>query len=593
MSCNSGARMGLAKEVMDVFCVSWEKNENPDLPKGVEYLYLTQQNYDELKDYVVCEKKTIGNETRYVLKAILGKEHGLSVENLSASGLIAGKTARAYQETFTLSYVTGRSVGIGAYLNRLSQRIIQKSGSPILLTGFQALNSLLGKKVYLSNLQLGGFGIMLPNGVSHLAVHDDLGGVEHIIKWLSYVPKTLHEISFPSTLNTINSDPIGREVTLEIKEGMQFDPRLMIAGGKVNNLHVEGLFDNGSFTETLSGWAKGIVVGRARLGGIPIGIIVVDTRSTTKIVPADPANKESVEQITEKAGKVWYSDSAFKTAQSIKDFNYENLSLFILANWRGFSGGASDMFDEVLKFGANIVDALLEYKQPIFVYIPPYSEVRGGAWVVIDSQINSEFIEMYASESARGGVLEPNAIVEFKYRKDMMIKTMRRLDPVLQRLIEEEQMPDVMIQIQRRQHLLHGIYKQIAIKFADLHDCPERLLAKNTIREIVPWKKSRNYFYWRLRYRLHLQKIYMQIKNISIKHLSQKIEDLVKHRLKNDVLSDYSIATWCDNNPKPLVSLINQIKQETILNKVVVLLKNFPDGFRNGIKFLQERLELD
>merc|ERR1712022_56004 len=106
---------------------------------------------------------------------------------------------------------------------------------------------------------------------------------------------------------------------------------------------------------------------------------------------------------------------------------------------------------------------------------------------------------------------------------------MRRLDPVLQKLTKKEQVPGVMLQIQRRQHLLHGIYKQIAIKFADLHDCPERLLAKNTIREIVPWKKSRNYFYWRLRYRLHLQKIYLKVQNTTIKHLSRKLEDLVKN----------------------------------------------------------------
>merc|ERR1719261_182558 len=120
----------------------------------------------------------------------------------------------------------------------------------------------------------------------------------------------------------------------------------------------------------------------------------------------------------------------------------------------------------------------------------------------------------------------------------MMNKTMRRLDPVLQQLMEEKQLPNVIIQIQRRQHLLHGIYKQIAIKFADLHDCPERLLSKNTIREIIPWKKSRNYFYWRLRYRLHLQ----------------KIKDLVKQKIKNEKLSDYLIATWCDNNPKFLIN---------------------------------------
>jgi acetyl-CoA carboxylase carboxyltransferase component len=40
-------------------------------------------------------------------------------------------------------------------------------------------------------------------------------------------------------------------------------------------------------------------------------------------------------------------DSAFKTAQAIKDMNGEQLPLFILANWRGFSGGMRDMYDEV------------------------------------------------------------------------------------------------------------------------------------------------------------------------------------------------------------------------------------------------------
>ena len=34
------------------------------------------------------------------------------------------------QDTFTLSYITGRSVGIGAYLNRLGQRNIQMAWEP-------------------------------------------------------------------------------------------------------------------------------------------------------------------------------------------------------------------------------------------------------------------------------------------------------------------------------------------------------------------------------------------------------------------------------------------------------------------------------
>ncbi len=56
--------------------------------------------------------------------------HGIGVENLRGSGMIAGETSRAYDEAFTLSYVTGRSVGIGAYLVRLGQRTIQMRCAP-------------------------------------------------------------------------------------------------------------------------------------------------------------------------------------------------------------------------------------------------------------------------------------------------------------------------------------------------------------------------------------------------------------------------------------------------------------------------------
>jgi acetyl-CoA carboxylase/biotin carboxylase 1 len=60
--------------------------------------------------------------------------------------------------------------------------------------------------------------------------------------------------------------------------------------------------------------------------------------------------------------------------------------------------------------------SLVEYKQPVFVYIPPNGELRGGAWVVVDPSINPEMMEMYVDPTARGGILEPSGIVEIKYR---------------------------------------------------------------------------------------------------------------------------------------------------------------------------------
>jgi acetyl-CoA carboxylase/biotin carboxylase 1 len=59
------------------------------------------------------------------------------------------------------------------------------------------------------------------------------------------------------------------------------------------------------------------------------------------------------------------------------------------------------MFDQVMKFGAYIVDGLRTYKQPVFVYIPPNAELRGGAWAVIDPSINARRMEMYADRNSR------------------------------------------------------------------------------------------------------------------------------------------------------------------------------------------------
>src|SRR5690242_11585649 len=110
------------------------------------------------------------------------------------------------------------------------------------------------------------------------------------------------------------------------------------------------------------------------------------------VSPADPANPDSIEQVSNEAGGVWYPNSAFKTAQAIRDFNNgEQLPLMILANWRGFSGGQRDMYNEVLKYGSYIVDALVKYEQPVFVYIPPHGELRGGSWVVVDPTINPQY----------------------------------------------------------------------------------------------------------------------------------------------------------------------------------------------------------
>ncbi|XP_049793738.1 acetyl-CoA carboxylase isoform X1 [Schistocerca nitens] len=506
IAANSGARIGLAEEVKSLFRVAWEDAEEPD--KGFKYLYLTTEDFAKVSAMNSVRAVLIEDEgeARYKITDIIGKEDGLGVENLRAAGAIAGETSQAYKEIVTISMVTCRAIGIGSYLVRLGQRVIQIENSHIILTGYSALNKLLGREVYASNNQLGGTQIMYNNGVSHKTESRDLDGIYTILKWLSYVPKDKQ-----SPLPIIQPvDPIEREVTY-MPTKAPYDPRWMLAGrpSPTNSGEWEsGFFDAGSWDEIMRPWAQTVVCGRARLGGIPVGVIAVETRTVELTLPADPANLDSEAKTVSQAGQVWFPDSAYKTAQAIQDFSKEDLPLFIFANWRGFSGGMKDMYEQIVKFGAYIVDGLREYQQPIIIYIPPNAELRGGAWAVVDPTINPRHMEMYADPESRGGVLEPEGIVEIKFRMKDIVKAMQRIDPVIRQLrsqllsspnLSNEEKVILENKISERERFLRPMYHQVAVHFADLHDTPERMHEKGTIQDIVPWRKSRCILYWRLR----------------------------------------------------------------------------------------------
>ena len=156
------------------------------------------------------------------------------------------------------------------------------------------------------------------------------------------------------------------------------------------------------------------------------------------------------------------------------------------------------MYGEVLKYGAYIVDALREYKQPVFVYIPQGGELRGGAWVVIDSSINPEQMEFYAADGAKGGVLEPEGIVDIKFRREDLLTTMKRTVPGGLGDSQEDE---------AKKKSMMPMFKQLAVHFAGLHDTPGVMLQKKAIRDIVPWQSSREFFARRLRARLAEERI--------------------------------------------------------------------------------------
>jgi acetyl-CoA carboxylase/biotin carboxylase 1 len=136
---------------------------------------------------------------------------------------------------------------------------------------------------------------MYPNGISHEIVPNDREGVAAILRWLSYVPKTKHDVHTAPPYPSV--DPVSRPVQF-VPPPTPYDPRHMLAGATSSDgKWISGFFDQGTFKEYMAGWGKSVVVGRARLGGIPVGVISVETRMVEQRIPADPANPDSREAL--------------------------------------------------------------------------------------------------------------------------------------------------------------------------------------------------------------------------------------------------------------------------------------------------------
>jgi len=566
IACNAGARIGLVDELKPKFKVKFTDETSPT--KGFEYLYLSDEDYEALPEGTVNAHKVSDG---WAIDDIIGTNHGIGVENLRGSGMIAGETSKAYDEIFTLSYVTGRSVGIGAYLVRLGQRIIQMKQGPMILTGFSALNKLLGRDVYTSQDQLGGPQIMFPNGVTHEVVDDDQAGAASILKWLSFVPEKVGAV--PACRDC--ADPVNRDVVWR-PTPTPYDPRLMLSGTPDE----PGFFDEGSYKEYLAGWGKSVVVGRGRLGGIPMGAIAVETRLVEQIVPADPADPNSREAILPQAGQVLFPDSSYKTAQAIRDFSKEGLPIMIFANWRGFSGGSRDMAGEVLKFGAMIVDALREYEHPVYIYLPPHGELRGGSWVVVDPTINEEKMSMYADPDSRGGILEPAGIVEVKFRAPDQNKVMHRLDQQLQLLDAELEGVDdfddspktaIQEQISNRENELKATYTQIATEFADLHDKTGRMKAKGVIKGAVPWARSREFFFYLAQRRILEDDYVGTIMSTDASLDTSAATDCLKAMYSGDWEDNKAVIDFFKSNASTVDAKITEMKKSALQSKIDAL----------------------
>lgn len=251
----------------------------------------------------------------------------------------------------------------------------------------------------------------------------------------------------------------------------------------------------------------------------------------------------------------------------------------------------------------------------------------------MDPTINPDQMEMYADEEARGGVLEPEGIVNIKYRRDKQLETMARLDATygeLRRSLEDpslskDQLSEIKTKMAAREEQLLPVYLQIALQFADLHDRAGRMEAKNTIRQALQWKNARRFFYWRLRRRLSEELILKRMvaaapspvnrngngalptgadttataPTESVTQVTGSESPRAAHlrtlhtwtNLLDDELQhdDRKVATWYEENKKTIQSKIEALKVDAVATDVAQLLISNKDG---GLKGVQQVLSI-
>lgn len=106
--------------------------------------------------------------------------------------------------------------------------------------------------------------------------------------------------------------------------------------------------------------------------------------------------------------------------------------------------------------------------------------------------------------------------------------------------------------LHERETYLMPMYHQVALSFANLHDTPVRMYEKACIAEIVPWRTSRQFFYWRLKRRLFENRVKNKIQKVILNKTSDAEASLMikqwfvdHHGLQNVSLSSIGV---CNTN---------------------------------------------
>jgi propionyl-CoA carboxylase beta chain len=224
------------------------------------------------------------------------------------------------------------------------------------------------------------------SGVAHFAVPDDRECIRLIRELLSFLPSN----NIDDAPRLPASDPVDRE-------DAELDTVVPEQPNQPYDMHdvITRVIDDSVFLEVHEHYAKNIIVGFARLGGQPVGIV---------------ANQPAV-----LAGTLDI-DASVKAARFVRFCDAFNIPLITFEDVPGFLPGVRQEHGGIIKHGAKLLFAYAEATVPKITIIT--RKAYGGAYCVMASKhIRTDF--NYAWPTAEIAVMGAEGAVNILYRREI------------------------------------------------------------------------------------------------------------------------------------------------------------------------------
>ncbi len=289
---------------------------------------------------------------------------------------------RRYLKVPQIAAVMGMCVAGGAYLPALSDVILMVEGTSFMgLGGANLVKGATGQTI--DNETLGG--AMTHNaisGVAHYRTKDEQECLSKIRDLVSELPAK------ESTSVSVSSQHVSNGSADDLYRILPDDHR-----APYDMLAVLDTFlDEGGIDEFQADFAKEMICGTARIGGILVGVIA-NNRGMSKGKPGTPP----------RFGGIVYTESAEKTAYFIENCDRHSTPLLFVQDVSGFMVGADAEHSGIIRAGARFVEAMATAHVPKIVLT--VNHASGAGYYAMGGQgFDPDFI--FSLPTGRMGVME-------------------------------------------------------------------------------------------------------------------------------------------------------------------------------------------